>query len=123
MQEHLEATAAALLTSFLRRTHFSQPSDDGLSVCNQDAWKFDRPNDPGHTFDVENPLVRDGEVATAVSRKIDHILVRGGWHGPSLRVMDCRRILDGPVHGVWASDHYGVLADLALPRNPPGFRS
>ncbi|CAA9330424.1 MAG: hypothetical protein AVDCRST_MAG61-2846 [uncultured Friedmanniella sp.] len=96
---------------------------DGFSVCYQDAWEFARRDDPGHTFDVENPLVRDGEVATAVSRKIDHILVRGGWHGPSLRVMDCRRILDGPVHGVWASDHYGVLADLALPRNQPGFRS
>jgi hypothetical protein len=38
-------------------------------------------------------------------------------------VRDCRRILDAPVDGMWASDHDGVLADLALPAQPPGFRS
>jgi endonuclease/exonuclease/phosphatase family metal-dependent hydrolase len=96
---------------------------DGLSVCYQDAWEYAHPGDPGHTFDLGNPLVRDGEVATAVPRKIDHILVRSGLHGPTLRVADCRRVLDGPVDGVWASDHYGVLADLELPERPPGFRS
>jgi len=32
-------------------------------------------------------------------------------------------VLDRPVDGVWASDHYGVLADLALPDQPLGFRS
>jgi hypothetical protein len=31
-------------------------------------------------------------------------------------VADCRRVLDQPVDGVWASDHYGVLADLTRPR-------
>jgi len=25
------------------------------------------------------------------------------------------RIFDEPVDGVWASDHFGVVADLALP--------
>lgn len=96
---------------------------DGLSVCYQDAWEYAHPDDAGHTFETRNPLVREGEVATAVSRKIDHILVRSGLHGPTLKVTDCRRVLDEPVDGVWASDHYGVLADLALPDNPPGFRS
>lgn len=96
---------------------------DGFSVCYQDAWEYAHPHDPGHTFELENPLVRDGEVATAVSRKIDHILVRSVWHGPTLEVTRCDRVLDQPVDGVWASDHFGVLADLALPTNPPGFRS
>jgi endonuclease/exonuclease/phosphatase family metal-dependent hydrolase len=96
---------------------------DGLSVCYQDAWEYVHPSDAGYTFDIRNPLVQEGEVATAVSRKIDHILVRSGLHGPTLRVTDCRRVLDDPVDGVWASDHYGVLADLGLPDNPPGFRS
>jgi endonuclease/exonuclease/phosphatase family metal-dependent hydrolase len=96
---------------------------EGMSVCYQDAWEYAHPGEPGHTFELANPLVREGEVATAVSRKIDHILVRSGLHGPTLRVADCRRILDGPVDGVWASDHYGVLADLVLPDPPPGHRS
>ncbi len=89
---------------------------DGLSVCYQDAWESVHPDDPGYTFEVSNPLVRAGEVSTGVSRKIDHVLVRSGLHGPTLRVADCQRVLDRPdEHGVWASDHYGVMADLVLP--------
>jgi len=94
-----------------------------LSVCYQDAWEFAHPGEAGFTFDVENPLVAEGEVATAVTRRIDYILVRSGLHGPTLRVADCRRVLDAPVGGVWASDHYGVVADLVLPQQRPGFRS
>lgn len=94
-----------------------------LSVCYQDAWEFAHPDEAGFTFDLANPLVAEGEVATAVTRRIDYILVRSGLHGPTLRVADCRRVLDEPVGGVWASDHYGVVADLVLPKNRPGFRS
>jgi endonuclease/exonuclease/phosphatase family metal-dependent hydrolase len=91
---------------------------DGLSVCYQDAWEYVHPDDPGRTFELRNPLVREGEVRTAVSRRIDYVLVRAGLHGPTLQARDCRRILDAPVDGVWPSDHYGVLADLALPVQP-----
>ena len=70
-----------------------------------------------------NPLVQEGEVATAVTRTIDHILVRSTLHGPTLQVTHCQRVLNRPMNGVWVSDHYGVLADLVLPTNPPGFRS
>jgi endonuclease/exonuclease/phosphatase family metal-dependent hydrolase len=93
---------------------------DGVSVCYQDVWEYLHPDDPGRTFDLENPLVREGEVATAVSRRIDYVLVRSGLHGPTLRAQHCRRVLDAPVDGVWASDHYGVLVDLVLPERPPG---
>ena len=96
---------------------------DGTSVCYQDVWEYLHPDDPGRTFDLENPLVRDGEVATAVSRRIDYVLVRSGLHGPTLAALQCVRVLDRPVDGVWASDHYGVLATLALPGRSPGFRS
>ena len=64
--------------------------------------------------------MRAGEVATAVSRRIDYVLVRAGRHGPLLQVMNCERLLAGPVDSVWASDHYGVIADLSLPEHPPG---
>lgn len=96
---------------------------DGTSVCYQDAWEYVHPNHPGYTFELRNPLVQEGEVATAVTRKIDHILVRSGLHGPTLRVSACTRVLDEPVDGVWASDHFGVLADLVLPDQRPGSRS
>jgi endonuclease/exonuclease/phosphatase family metal-dependent hydrolase len=92
-------------------------------VCYQDAWGYAHPGDPGYTFELTSPLVREGEVATAVTRKIDHILVRSHLHGPTLEVAHCQRVLDGPVNGVWASDHFDVLADLVLPANAPGFRS
>jgi endonuclease/exonuclease/phosphatase family metal-dependent hydrolase len=93
---------------------------DGVSVCYQDAWETVRPTEPGLTFSAENPLVRAGEVATAVSRRIDYVLVRAGRHGALLTVLACSRLLDGPADGVWASDHYGVVADLARPGHPPG---
>jgi endonuclease/exonuclease/phosphatase family metal-dependent hydrolase len=114
-----DATPDSASLSFLR----GRRPVDGISVCYQDAWEYVHPDDPGRTFDLENPLVREGEVATAVSRRIDHVLVRAGLHGPTLLVRECRRVLDAPVDGVWASDHYGVLADLVLPEQPPGFRS
>ena len=34
-------------------------------------------------------------------------------HGPTLDVSSCERIFDEPVDGVWASDHFGVVAELS----------
>jgi hypothetical protein len=66
--------------------------------------------------------VQAGEVATAVGRRIDSVLVRSGAHGPTLQVTYCARVLDEPVGGVRAGDHVGVVADLALPDHPPRSR-
>ncbi len=111
-----DATPDAASVAFWR----GRRSLDGVSVCYQDAWETLHPTDPGFTFSTENPLVRAGEVATAVSRRIDYVLVRADRHGPTLAVTACRRVLDDPVDGAWASDHFGVVADLALPDHPPG---
>ena len=111
-----DATPDAASMSFWR----GRRSLDGLSVCYQDAWETVRPDELGFTFSAENPLVRAGEVATAVSRRIDYVLVRAGRHGALLEVQRCDRLLDQPVAGVWASDHYGVVADLVVPEHPPG---
>jgi endonuclease/exonuclease/phosphatase family metal-dependent hydrolase len=111
-----DATPDAASMQFWR----GRRSLDGVSVCYQDAWETAHPGEPGLTFTAANPLVRAGEVATAVSRRIDYILVRADRHGPTLRVSRCERVLDQPVDGVWASDHFGVLADLELPDHPPG---
>jgi endonuclease/exonuclease/phosphatase family metal-dependent hydrolase len=93
---------------------------DGRSVSFQDAWETVHGDDPGHTMSRENPLVRAGEVATMPSRRIDYVLVSGTEHGPAWQVESCRRVLDRPVDGVWASDHAGVLAELAVPDHAPG---
>jgi endonuclease/exonuclease/phosphatase family metal-dependent hydrolase len=93
---------------------------DGTSVAYRDAWEALHPGQPGHTFTPDNPLVTAGEMSLELGRRIDYILVRAGIHGPTLRVADCFRAFDRPVGGVWASDHFGVVADLALPAHPPG---
>jgi endonuclease/exonuclease/phosphatase family metal-dependent hydrolase len=93
---------------------------EGLSVAYQDAWEARHGTEPGHTFSPDNPLVRAGEMPLEAGRRIDYIMIRKSTHGPTLRIADCRRVLDRPVAEVWASDHFGVMADLAVPAHPPG---
>jgi endonuclease/exonuclease/phosphatase family metal-dependent hydrolase len=85
---------------------------DGMSVCYRDAWASVHGDEPGHTFTPRNPLVRDGETAWDVPRRIDYVFIRCDDYGPTLDVRDCRRLFDEPRYGVWASDHFGVVADL-----------
>jgi endonuclease/exonuclease/phosphatase family metal-dependent hydrolase len=85
----------------------------GTSVCYRDAWEQVDGGDLGHTFTPENPLVADGTWPLERGRRIDYVLVRCRDHGPSLEVTACARTFDRPVRGVWASDHFGVVADLA----------
>ncbi|UNX54177.1 endonuclease/exonuclease/phosphatase family protein [Georgenia sp. TF02-10] len=92
----------------------------GTSTCYTDAWEACRPAEPGHTFTRQNPLVRAGTMPHGPDRRIDYVLVRCGSHGPSLQVASCALVLDQPVDGVQASDHYGVLADLSVPDRPSG---
>jgi endonuclease/exonuclease/phosphatase family metal-dependent hydrolase len=71
------------------------------------------PGEPGETFTPRNPLVYDWDWPF---RRLDYVLVRCGEHGgPTLAVSSCERIFDEPVDGVWASNHFGVVADLELP--------
>jgi endonuclease/exonuclease/phosphatase family metal-dependent hydrolase len=84
-----------------------------MSVCYRDAWESKHPDEPGHTYTPQNPLLPDWDWPF---RRIDYILVRCGEHGgPTLQIAACDRIFDAPVNGIWASDHFGVMADLALP--------
>ena len=92
----------------------------GMSVCYVDAWEAVHSDERGDTFSPGNPLVRAGQMPLERGRRIDHVLVRGGAHGPPLDVADCRLVFTEPVKDVWASDHYGVLADLRRPPHPPG---
>lgn len=90
---------------------------DGMSVCYRDAWESAHPEEPGHTFTPRNALMKDWDWPF---RRIDYIFVRCGRHGgPTLAIASCERIFDEPVDDVWASDHFGLVADLVL---PPGNR-
>jgi endonuclease/exonuclease/phosphatase family metal-dependent hydrolase len=89
---------------------------DGLSVCYRDAWTAAGRPGAGHTFTPENRLTvtaETGEWALELGRRIDYIFVRCTDHGPTLTVTACRRLFDEPVDGVYASDHFGVTADLS----------
>lgn len=93
------------------------------SVCYRDAWDSSHPDDPGHTFTPSNPVVKDEVVKNMRPfqdwpfRRIDYIFVRLGAHGgQALDIAACDRIFDHAVDGVWASDHFGLVADLATPR-------
>jgi endonuclease/exonuclease/phosphatase family metal-dependent hydrolase len=97
---------------------------DGMSVCYRDAWDAAHPGEPGHTFTPENPTMPTGETgawALEPGRRIDYIFVRCSDHGPTLDVRACERLFDEPVGGTWASDHFGVTAELAthLPDGRP----
>ena len=84
------------------------------SVCYRDAWEHTHRDEPGHTFTPETPLVAEGTWPLDQGRRIDYVLVRCAEHGPSLDITACARTFDQPVDGVWASDHFGVVADLAV---------
>jgi endonuclease/exonuclease/phosphatase family metal-dependent hydrolase len=92
----------------------------GISVAYRDAWAAKHSDDPGHTFTPLNPLERAGEMSLELGRRIDYVMVRCGVHGPTLDVIDCQLAFNEPVDGVWASDHFGVVATLAVPAHPPG---
>lgn len=80
----------------------------GMSVCYRDAWEQAHPGEAGYTFTTGNPLMEwDWD------RRIDYIFVRCDPKGPSLRIDRCERIFADPVGGVWASDHFGLVADLS----------
>jgi endonuclease/exonuclease/phosphatase family metal-dependent hydrolase len=93
---------------------------EGTSVAYRDAWEAVHGDGSGHTFAADNPLTRAGEMALELGRRIDYVLIRCGIHGPTLDVLDCRLIMNTPIDGVRPSDHYGVLAELAVPAHAPG---
>ena len=87
--------------------------DSSISVCYRDAWESIHPGERGETYTSANALLPDWDWP---SKRLDYVFVRCGLHGgPTLEITACERIFDNPVSGIWASDHFGVVADLELP--------
>ena len=89
---------------------------DGRSTYWQDAWRVaggsaGSPGSPGWTWDNRNPFAAaDFEP----DRRIDYVFV--GWRRSGTgagRVESCRVVCDRAVDGVFPSDHFGVLAEIA----------
>jgi hypothetical protein len=95
----------------LRGCRSSPPTCTPPGLVLIDMWELAGPTAPSVTWDRANPYVAS---AFPVSARIEHIRV--GPPGPGLRgaVRAVRRAGDGPVHGVWPSDHAAVVADLQL---------
>lgn len=93
-----------------------------ISVCYRDAWDSTHTGDPGHTFTPASPVVMHEVVKDMRPfrdwpfRRIDYIFVRFGAHGQALDTLASARIFDKPIHGVWASDHFGLVGDLGIRR-------
>jgi hypothetical protein len=53
---------------------------------------------------------------TIASRSANRLhFVRHGAHGGNaLDILACERFLDQPANGVWASDHVGLVIELAI---------
>ena len=110
----LDAEPDAASVRFL----LGRQSLEGESTAFIRAWDVAHPGDPCWTLDPANDLV-----ATTMPgwpyREIDHILVRCRRDGlASLLVAACERVHDRARDGAWASDHYGLVADLVVPPPP-----
>jgi endonuclease/exonuclease/phosphatase family metal-dependent hydrolase len=75
-----------------------------------DCWPQVR-DDPGHTWVRRNPHLAD---SVWPERRLDYVLV--SWPRPAPLGNPAQAFLlgDGPVKGIWPSDHLGVVVDLRV---------
>jgi endonuclease/exonuclease/phosphatase family metal-dependent hydrolase len=81
----------------------------GKSVYFADCFGV-RGEGPGFTYARENPFAA---VYREPSRRIDYIFVRGPNEEGKGEPLDARVCFDEKVNGVFASDHFGVVADIS----------
>lgn len=82
---------------------------DQCSTCYADAWADQHPDRPGPTSTPDNPIA----IGLRRPRRIDYVLVSCRDNGePTLDIGRCDQIFDQPIDGVWASDHFGLVADM-----------
>jgi endonuclease/exonuclease/phosphatase family metal-dependent hydrolase len=82
----------------------------GKSTYFQDAWRVAGAREPGWTWDNRNSFaILDHEP----DRRIDYIYV--GWRRPGGvgQVESARVVFDRALTGTFASDHFGLLAEVA----------
>jgi endonuclease/exonuclease/phosphatase family metal-dependent hydrolase len=86
----------------------------GKRVFYQDAFQRVRPDDPGFTWAEKNPHTRPLQWLDT-DRRIDYIFVSARSRDGRGRVNDCRIVFDVPDEtGCYASDHFGLYADVQV---------
>lgn len=102
---------------------------DGHSTHYYDAWEAAGHRDGGETWSTRNDYARKTtELVWKLSthhRRIDYIFVGSPHHYRGYaRVVSAKVVLDEPAGTNWPSDHFGVLAEIAVrPPNPQSQRS
>jgi endonuclease/exonuclease/phosphatase family metal-dependent hydrolase len=74
-----------------------------------DAWAYARPLEPGWTWDRRNPHVA---ATFEPDARIDYVFVGPPGDDGLGQVLAAELFGTEPVGGVWASDHFGILALL-----------
>jgi endonuclease/exonuclease/phosphatase family metal-dependent hydrolase len=74
-----------------------------------DAWEYADPASPSATWSPHNPFVPAFDPPV----RIDYVFVGPPGPGGQGHVRSVRTAGDGPVDGVWPSDHAAVTVDLA----------
>ena len=86
-------------------------------VCYQDAWARLPPGRAGLDLGVGQPLHRGAGLPAA--RPPPRLHLRHARAARRARAHpDCRIVFDSPTDGVFASDHYGVLAEMQIAADP-----
>jgi endonuclease/exonuclease/phosphatase family metal-dependent hydrolase len=79
----------------------------------QDAFRALHPDEPGVTWARRNPYTAP-LAWLELDRRIDYLFVSPERRDGRGKIREARVILDEPDGDVWASDHFGVLADVAV---------
>lgn len=87
---------------------------EGRRVHYQDAWDRLHPGERGWTWASANPYTQPLRFLEP-DRRIDYIYVTTMRKDGRGTIHDCRVVLDQPEEGVWASDHFGLLAEVQIP--------
>ena len=91
-------------------TGASTPLVDGLVFV--DAWEASGNHGRGETWAAANPLVP--KRAVHPDRRLDYVMISWPRRRNAGHVAACHLAGTEPVDGVWASDHFAVVADIDL---------
>jgi endonuclease/exonuclease/phosphatase family metal-dependent hydrolase len=86
----------------------------GRRVFFQDAWAVLHPGEFGWTWAAANRQTAPLSFLQP-NRRLDYVFVTAARRDGRGRILDCRIVLDQPdATGLFASDHYGVFAEVQL---------
>lgn len=77
-----------------------------------DAWTAAGNTDPGHTWSARNPLVP--RRAIHPHRRLDYVMVSTPRRSGAGHVHACSLAGTAAADGVWASDHFAVVAEVQM---------